>query len=249
VRTLVLLAADHYVRNFVTTGAFDALDPAETFYVASERGVAHSESRQRLEQLPGWLGTVDDPRPEAARVYPYLHNVLLASLRRRSRTVRAKFALFPPRDRLGYAVAALPGMRSLVTRLLLWRAGRSSELAELMRRVRPDVVVAPSGGLDPMVWDGVRAAREQGITSLVLVHNWDNLSSKGAFAVGRTTSPSGARRAPNTHAASTASRRARSRSPGRRRSTTTSATSPARPARRSRSATRSSRAASRRSTS
>jgi hypothetical protein len=34
-----------------------------------------------------------------------------------------------------------------------------------------------------MVWDAIRAARRQRIPSLLLIHNWDNLSSKGAFAV------------------------------------------------------------------
>lgn len=52
-----------------------------------------------------------------------------------------------------------------------------------MRRVKPDIVLAPTGGYDGLVWDGLRAAQAEGIATVALIHNWDNLSSKGAFAV------------------------------------------------------------------
>ena len=77
---------------------------------------------------------------------------------------------------------ALPGLRQLFVRRLRL-TGLNRELHELIEALRPDLVIAPSGGIDPLVIDAVRSARRLGIPSLVLVHNWDNLSSKGAFAV------------------------------------------------------------------
>lgn len=182
-RTLVLIAADHYVRNFVTTGAFDALDPNETFYVASERGVAHPEMRAKLEALPGYLGTVDDPREQTKWPYRIVRQALLAALRRKSRTMATKFSLLPRRQRIEYRIAALPGIRTLLVKAVMRRTGRNPQLDELMERVKPELVLAPSGGYDSLVWDGMRSAKAFGIRTALLIHNWDNLSSKGAFAV------------------------------------------------------------------
>lgn len=181
-RALVLIAADNTVRNFVDTGAFDALDPEHTTFVASSRGVANETALSGMRALPGYVGTVEDPRPQARRPYRFLRKMLLAATRRRSRTMSHKLSMLPPRSRVLYKGAALPGIRDLVLRAGKRRAGLSSELRELMEKHRPDVVIAPSNGYEPMVWDGVRMARELGIPSLALIANWDNLSSKGVFA-------------------------------------------------------------------
>jgi hypothetical protein len=182
-RSLVLISTDHYVRNFIGTGAFAGLNESETYYVASRRGVAHEEVRKRLERLPNYLGTVDDPRESVKGPYRYLRLMLLATLRSRSRTMRSKVSLLPFRQRVRFGIAALPGLRQLHLRHVMRMTGLNEELHALMSSLKPDLVIAPTGGYDTLVWDGLRSARELGIPTLVLVHNWDNLSSKGAFAV------------------------------------------------------------------
>ena len=72
-----------------------------------------------------------------------------------------------------------------------------------MDEVRPDVLIAPSGGVDALVYDAIRSAHDAGIFTLALIFNWDNLSSKGAFPV--APGPPGGRRP--------AERRARSQDP------------------------------------
>jgi hypothetical protein len=182
-RSLILISTDHYVRNFIGTRAFDGLDPRETYYVASRRGVTHAESSSTLERLPNFLGTVDDPRPEVKGPYRYLRMMLLAALRSRSATMRNKVDLLPFRERVRFRIAALPLLRQAHLWHVMRMTGLNRELHELLERIEPDLVIAPTGGYDTLVWDGLRSARELGIPSLVLVHNWDNLSSKGAFAV------------------------------------------------------------------
>ncbi len=181
-RVLVLISADNTVRNFVDTGAFEALNAEQTFYVASARGTGHEKARVSLEALPGYLGTVDDPRPQVRKPYRFLRFMLLAATRRRSRTMRHKLSMLPWRRRLFYKAAALPGVRHLAQRWAKRKAGQSGELTEIMEQLQPDLVVAPSNGYDALVWDGIRAARSLGIASLALIANWDNLSSKGVFA-------------------------------------------------------------------
>ena len=181
-RKLILIGADHYVRNFVEAGAFDKIEDGETFYVASARGVARAETRALLAERSNYLGEIADS-PRRARPYAMLQLLLLNSLRDRSRTMREKVRLLPLHQRIRYRVLSHPLLRDRFHRRYLKRAGLNRPLHELMSSLSADVVIAPSGGIDHFVTDGVRSARELGIPSLVLAFNWDNLSSKGAFAV------------------------------------------------------------------
>ncbi len=179
-RALVVIAADQYVRNLVSAGALDGLDPEETFYVTSARGVR--DPAALTARGARVVRAVDEPEARL-KAYRHLHNVMLFALRGRSRTMAAKARLFPRIQRLRYAVAALPGVRALTVRASLRQTGPNTELDRVIEEVCPDIVIAPSGGIDALVLDAVRGARRHGVPSLVIAHNWDNLSSKGAFAV------------------------------------------------------------------
>lgn len=143
----------------------------------------HEEARAKLRALPGYLGDVEDPRPEAKGLYKILRTTLLVAARRRSRTMRHKVSMIRQPLQLLYRLASLPGVRQVVIEAIKRRTGLNSGLQEIVARLRPDMVVAPSAGYDTLVWDGLRSAQDMGIPSLLLIHNWDNLSSKGAFAV------------------------------------------------------------------
>jgi hypothetical protein len=182
VRKLIVIGADNYVRNFVQTGAFEAIEDADTYYVAAARGVIHPEARAVLASRSNYLGEVADS-PRRARAYSRLQVLLLSSLRDRSRTIREKVRLLPPLRRLRFKVLSHPRLRERFIRRYLDRAGLNQPLHDLMRSLKPDLVIAPSGGIDHFVTDALRSARDLEIPSLVLVFNWDNLSSKGAFAV------------------------------------------------------------------
>jgi hypothetical protein len=181
-RKLIVIGADNYVRNFVEAGAFELIEDDETYYVAAARGVIHPETRAVLESRSNYLGEIPDS-PRRARPYANLQLLLLSALRDRSRTIREKVRLLPPLQRIRFRVASHPRLRDRFVRRYLRRAGLNRPLHALMQSLRPDLVIAPSGGIDHFVTDALRSARELGIPSLVLVYNWDNLSSKGAFAV------------------------------------------------------------------
>ncbi|HEY3186861.1 MAG TPA: hypothetical protein VGJ70_05275, partial [Solirubrobacteraceae bacterium] len=182
-RKLIVLGADYYVRNLVIAGAFDELEDEETYYVGAARGMRHAGSLEALRARPNFLGLIPDERPRRAKPYANLQLLLLCALRDRSRTMAHKVRLLPWWQRWRFKAAAHPRLRGRLVRWYLRRAGRNRPLHELMADLRPDVVIAPSGGIDHFVTDAVRSARELGITSVVVAHNWDNLSSKGAFPV------------------------------------------------------------------
>jgi hypothetical protein len=181
-RKLIVIGADNYVRNFVEAGAFDEIEDEDTHYVAGARGVIHPATEALLEARPNYHGTLPDA-PRRARPYAKLQLLLLSALRDRARTIREKVRLLPFHQRVRYRVAAHPLFRERLKARYLRQAGLNRPLHKLMESLRPDIVIAPSGGIDHFVADALRSARQLGIPSLVLVFNWDNLSSKGAFAV------------------------------------------------------------------
>ena len=51
-------------------------------------------------------------------------------------------------------------------------------LIDIITQVQPDLVVMPSSAYDPVVMDLINITKTQNIKSILLVDNWDNLSSK-----------------------------------------------------------------------
>src|SRR3954451_23226461 len=110
-RTLVVIAAEHYLRQLVTAGAFSQLDPEETHYVSSARTVPDDSA---LRALPHYHGQVAEP-PRRVAAYNRLRQQTLAQYRRRSWTMREKVRLLPWHQRWRYKVQALPGVRNVCT--------------------------------------------------------------------------------------------------------------------------------------
>lgn len=178
-KIVLVIARDQYVRNLVTAGSFDELTGHEVVAVVSASGVRDPKP---VETRFGRVLTVSEP---AHRMAPYkrLQLLLLASYRERSHTMAHKLSLMPWHQRLQYRVLASRPLFEWAKTRLLRRAGLNTELHDAIAAERPDLMICPSGGIDALTTDAIRSCRELGVPSLVLVHNWDNLSSKGAFGV------------------------------------------------------------------
>jgi hypothetical protein len=209
-RKLILITRALYQRDFVAAGAFDALDDDETYYLSSFEDEADAftttwrppqspraptaaagggtpaslqgGATDPRECYPNDLGALDFPlwRMDA---YREVRELLLASYRFRSRTARVKLNRLSRPERWRRKLAAAPGVRQWKVRRHLRRTGLLPELYELLRKLRPDVVIAPWSGTDVRIFDAIRSARALGIPTLALMYNWDNLSSKAAFVV------------------------------------------------------------------
>lgn len=177
-RKLIILQSEILVRDFLSAGAFDAISDDETFFLLGPGVTSVDAVRAR----PGFAGIVDMAK-ERRDAYGDIRRLMLTSYRRRSRTQSVKLGQLPWRSRQREKLAAAPGLRQLRIRRHLHRLGLHQELLEKMRELRPDLVIVPSSGIDAMIVDATRCARELGITVLGVMYNWDNLSSKAAFAV------------------------------------------------------------------
>jgi len=177
VRKLIVIALDQYVRNMVAAGAFADIEDEDTYYVAGKL-----DDLSELERKPGYLGVIDGTT-ERRNAHRRLRRLLLASYRFRSRTQKIKLRFMPPVERTLLKLQSLPGPRHLIARRYMRKLGVLPRLHELLTELRPDIVIAPSGGTDPLVLDAFRSARELGITTLLIPFNWDNLSSKSAYPI------------------------------------------------------------------
>jgi hypothetical protein len=176
-RKLVVLSSQLNVRDFLSAGAFDALDAGKTFYTGGSNVLG--------EELTGrqtYVGAYELPQWRR-ETYRKVRRLLITSYRFRSRTARVKLQQTPFVDRTVQKLAALPGLRQLKVRALMRKTGLNQSLHKIVRDVRPDLIIVPSSGVDPVVVDTVRSAKELGIPVLALIYNWDNLSSKAAFVV------------------------------------------------------------------
>ena len=93
-----------------------------------------------------------------------------------SETVRANFASLKRRIKILSAGSVLlfPVVQHLYKKMLRPR----KSLIDIIKQVQPDVVVMPSSSYDPIVMDLINITKIQNIRSILLVDNWDNLSSK-----------------------------------------------------------------------
>ena len=175
-RKLIVIANEQYVRNLVQAGAFAGIEDEETYWVTG--GI-------RLELPVGrgqYLGQVAMDK-ERRDQYTRLRQLMLMSYRDRSETQRIKLEMRSSEERDQLARRATRRWVRREVKRTLKAIGPNPELARIIDEVKPDVLIAPSGGVDALVYDAVRSAREADVFSLVLVFNWDNLSSKGAFPV------------------------------------------------------------------
>ena len=58
-----------------------------------------------------------------------------------------------------------------------------SLFTEILQKERPDLIVIPSSAYDPAVLDVLNSSKKLGIKTLMLIDNWDNLSSKSVLWV------------------------------------------------------------------
>lgn len=175
-RVLVILAADLHVRNVVSSGALDEIEGELLFVVSAVRVSPDSEVRRQA----GYLGEVGESGL-SVRVYEWLELLWRAARRRRSPTLATKLSLTRRRTRVAAKLLALPGARWVLDAVLRAIAGANRDVGRLFDEAAPDLVLAPTGGNDPLVNQAIREARRRRVPSLALMVNWDGLTSKGAL--------------------------------------------------------------------
>ena len=176
-RKLILITRKLYVRDFLTAGAFEAIDDEDTWYTTGPSDVTAFFDDHHRYLGPTEVGA------DRARDYGDIRDLMLTHYRHRSRTQAVKLGERPFGQRMLYKAKALPGVRHAKIARRMRRTGLNQAMLEMFTRFEPDILIAPSSGIDAQVLDAFRVAKHLGVPSLGLMYNWDNLSSKAAFVV------------------------------------------------------------------
>ena len=203
-KILIVLGADTYLRNYLTTDAFSSL---ERDFVCHFLVLDTVQTTRELKEKKGFIGSysVDG---KLWRKYRLLSNLLMWRHRKRSRTFFLRWLRNTQWHGLETSVgifrrslsivrwilsAALnpegliiPFLGNRVTFPLSSRIIKSlippnRELEALISSEKYAAVVFPSIAFDTLAVDIPRACAKLGPQSICLIDNWDNLSSKTVF--------------------------------------------------------------------
>ncbi|MEJ7788059.1 MAG: hypothetical protein WKF96_24935 [Solirubrobacteraceae bacterium] len=177
-RKLIVIPSPRFFRDFITSGAFDAINDPETYYVTAGFG----DLQPDLTGGATHVGQIGD-EPDRKRAYNAARDMLLTAQRVKSPTRRMKLAELPLVARWRAKLAAMPGWRHLKLHRIMRDTGLRPEVHELMKDISPELVITVSAGHEALGVDVLRSAKELDVPSLTLTYNWDNLSSKAAFLV------------------------------------------------------------------
>ena len=205
-RVLIVVSGDLFVRNYLTTDALDTLEKEhECYYLAGD----DVTNREPLEKKQRFLGYYRFPE-ELRQRHQALFNILMWRFRKRSSSFRFRFRRVAGLHRLGYQGKPVSWARRLAgfaygnlfgrasafrsmlygnrvvypivgRRLYQDRLPICDDLQRHVRDCRPDLIVFPSSAYDPDGSDLARIGRLDGMKTLFLIDNWDNLSSKSTF--------------------------------------------------------------------
>lgn len=197
-RILVFISSDLYIRNYITTKAFREIEKRY------ELRIVIGESVVGLDDLKGVDYRVLHQHSGNRRIHFKIFDLLMWRYRKRSKTFVFRYNRFYGLDFRFRQRLKFPEMvREIFSRIArssryrVKNALRANALvfplyfAQLKNRLKlnpdiekifdefsPELVLLPSSAHDPEVNDVLLSCRKHKILSLMLVDNWDNLSSK-----------------------------------------------------------------------
>ena len=201
---LFVISSDMYVRNYVRTGVVDSLRSEHSVTVIADSRLA---LLSEVECEEGYLGSFTLDR-KIERRRELLFAVLMWRFRKRSptffyrwlrmanwglvRTTSGPMARLTSFARWAAGLALRPrplltamlgskGIFSLSSRVLSRPRKVSPQIMELLSHRHFDVIVFPSAAFEPVIPDLIRFGRSRNITTLTLIDNWDNLTSKTVY--------------------------------------------------------------------
>ncbi len=93
-----------------------------------------------------------------------------------------RLAFLRPRQEHIYRILSLPILNNIVKFIFLKRA-QDNNLAQLIKRVNPDILVLPSHAFEGITFELIRIAKKIKTPSLMIVDNWDTLATKTIFTI------------------------------------------------------------------
>lgn len=207
---LVVIAGDQFVRNYLTSDAFDALENSFSCYYVGSTDITLKECIETKSRFLGFY----QYDPDIRKRHYQLFDALMWGLRHKSSsfrframrtTMRETPLEFQKRRDVGALLNALRYCRHLLRvsspwfKKLKYRVTASRLVLPIYMRIvtrtlpvnpfllsvvstlKPEMVILPSSAYNPEGNDLARICTRLHIPCLFLVDNWDNLSSKSVL--------------------------------------------------------------------
>lgn len=177
-RILAFIENDMYLRNFVTSGAFELLLEEPEFKVYLSEIAVKLAGALPPERVGGRY-----QRSELNRALTFQFNkVSMRALRDKSstfdiKTSREIYGPYTPDDVVLGATGDIEALRTY----FLGKFENNDSLEAAIQKERPELVIFPVTGVESTGTELNLLARRYGFKTLFLMNGWDNLSSKGVF--------------------------------------------------------------------
>ena len=179
-RILIAISSDLYKRNFVDSGALSELAKAyELCFLLS--------SAVKLAWPNTYCVKNDDIENRTKKRWR-LQFITMKRFASRSSTFAIKYKEHLYRhlnswNKFRFQVVSLPGIAELFVKMTEISLGTLKEVDRYLDEINPDFAIVPSGFLDSFSSDCIKSLKKRKIKHLMLMGNWDNVSSKGVLTV------------------------------------------------------------------
>ncbi|MBN1293313.1 MAG: hypothetical protein JXB48_15850 [Candidatus Latescibacteria bacterium] len=203
-RVVLLISTDEYVRNYLLTAALSKVEMEyQCFFIASEK-VTIRDPLQSKKNFLGFIALNQKLIKRNQRMF----DVMMWRFRKKSSAFYFRFLRYLQIDLLKWNTD-LPQYLKNISKFIIYNAKDqrwlycilfgnrlvfpfykkfrganipiNGELYAKIKEISPDLLVFPSSAYDPIGNDLIRIGVSQGIKTLFLIDNWDNLSSKSLF--------------------------------------------------------------------
>ena len=203
-KLLVVISSDLYVRNYLRTNALRELEESFECHFA---GTLELSLREEIEKKAGFQGLFGMSK-RLKRLHQLHFNLMMWRHRKKSKTFLYRWmrnsnwhkidSLHGPLRLVTSAVrwllsaalnpqgliVPLLGNRILFpisTALIRLLLPVDDDLSRLVQTEKYDAIVFPSAAFEPVSVDLIRIGKRLNVTTLCLIDNWDNLTSKTVF--------------------------------------------------------------------
>ncbi len=178
-RILAFIENDMYVRNFITSAAFDLLMPDAEFGICISTAVTKLKSSIPPEKIVGAYERIDE---NISLVYRF-NKLSMRALRKKSPTFDIKVKT---RWMGGYSVqdeilSSTLSFNLITKRWLIRKFRNNPTIEKIIMEYKPDLIIFPITGVESTGVELINLSQKYGFKTLFVINGWDNLSSKGIF--------------------------------------------------------------------
>ena len=178
-RIVAFIENDMYVRNFITSGAFDQIAALDGFSLCLASNVTKLKSAIAPEKVCGSYGRMQH---NISLIY-HFNMISMRALKDKSHTFKIKSETnwFNESNNFKYAESYTRSEYESIKEQIIGKFQNNQSLERIIQKQRPDLVIFPITGVEATGAELILLSRRYGFQTLFLINGWDNLSSKGIF--------------------------------------------------------------------